>query len=181
MWNRYGKDDGYCLCFNGTTLDQHFKNELGNIYVGQYEVVYDEAEQKELVSNTLQSLLREHKKKAFRVGETARHVEDMILSLLFSLKHPCYREETEIRYIFAIPNQLGGNSKVFAERTNFRPKNGIICPYIEIRIEPEVLIEKVFLSPINHSETCREGLDMFLGKHLVGRAVLPSQVPFRIT
>lgn len=181
MWNRYGKNDGYCLCFDGDKLNQHFNNKFENIYVGQYKVVYDEVEQKELISTTLQSLVKEHYKTSFSVGKIVKHVQEMILSLLFSLKHPCYREESEIRSIFAIPNQLGSSSGVFEEKTNFRTKNGIICPYIEIGINPEAILEKVFLSPLNHSDMCLEGLDIFLRKHVGGKGIQSSRIPFRAT
>lgn len=181
MWNRYGKNDGYCLCFHGDRLNESFKEEFGRMYVGQYKVVYDEVEQKKLISNTLEALTIEHDKVNFRVGAVAKHVEDLILSLLFSIKHPCYREESEIRYIFAIPNQLGGSSGIFEARTNFRTRSGIICPYIEVGVTPDSVLEKVFLSPINDSSMSSEGIDMFLRKHVGGKGVLSSRIPYRST
>jgi Protein of unknown function (DUF2971) len=178
MWNRYGKKAGYSLCFDTEVLRGQVESAADDIFPGQFEVLYAADVQQKLIHAELQNLATEYRKGNLLLGKVPeKDVRNSILRMLFSLKHPCYSDESESRYAFAIANPLGTCSKNYAEKTRFRVKAGRFYPFTEIKFDPRTVLKQVHLSPgLSLRDT--EGIDMFLYEHVGGIPILESKLPY---
>lgn len=134
MWNYYSKGnryEGFNIGFNTnalkSTLTNYFTGIKANFHI--YPVIYEKAEQKDLVEKLLLSL------KDFYSEENIPRIRAIISTQLNSwgllFKKDYFKHEEEVRIIVDV------SKYDWEHRVRYRENYGYIIPYIELKFEKE--------------------------------------------
>ncbi|MDB5762389.1 MAG: hypothetical protein JWQ21_1384 [Herminiimonas sp.] len=194
QWRGYGSDGGYAIEFDTAALEGLLKIEESTFYY-QYSMwgdveYYDQdtgeaTTQPETIEweQVLQNAIRAYviKPTADRLG----NLLEPITALSCLHKHRGFSEEAEVR-IVALPT----NDEIFQEALKqgekrprrpieFRPKNGVLVPYILLFGSGTKLpIRKILVGPHPDKIKRQRAVQMLLEKHGVEADVLVSDIPY---
>lgn len=162
MWNYYSKEnryEGYNLGFqfnNSTDLSHCFQSLRNDAVIDLFKIVYDDSEKKKLLLDLLKSL---YDQCDFNKDDERRKFKEEILkhanNLRYLFKHEAFIHENEIRFILRIPHSRTGYD------IKFRQKNGIIIPYIDLKMEKRFL-KRITIGPLIEASKAKNTLGFLL-------------------
>lgn len=167
LWNYYTKGDsikGYNLCFNSKDLYDKLQltsdrddGKVPAIWKGK--VVYKKKCQLKIVNDICN--------KFYRYSEERNHDDceftiDLLINKLMIVgvffKKSCFKIEKEYRFVLALHvDPSSGQYSVIKEEQKFYEKNGILIPYVDIKFEPNALIQ-VGISPTLDLSTTKNSI-----------------------
>lgn len=212
MWQCYTKNsraDGYCIKFDTKVLVNNIVKSKNKAYITDnrtretvefmlkpyiFYVIYNKTVQEGIIKKILNKYKDNNKKMMneifamFEINDLARFFQ--ILGYFF--KHPAFKEESEVRIVFEIPNF---KDMFDIKYINFRESNGVFIPYLELNFVDDDLskenvsyencaIKGVKLSPTLNDSSYEFAIKMFLNKcgfwYRDKTDVSISNIPFRI-
>lgn len=176
QWRAYGGGEGgFAIGFDTDNLLKIFK---GKLCYSSY-VLYDADKQHQyaevLINKTLDlynkhaSVHRDDRDYSDRWYEAWRAVASCLAPLV---KYPAFLGEDEWRivYIPATPEEF-----------HFHEGSSSIRPFVEVDIDPDLLIKEVLVGPGSHKDLNKIALDMLLGKKGISVCNIEiSQIPYRV-
>lgn len=192
LWRYYAKgNDGYCLKFFPyifkTKKDYSFsKYDENDIFsnVQGFSVIYDDKEKEKIITELLMDTYNLYLNRCNLGWEDERFtnfLENILKKYQFRFKHGCYSSEKEYRYVFYRPIKKPNDLKNELPKINYRAKNGLIIPYLDIEIEKDAhYFREIMISPFNKNERSKYTLTDYI-KHcgFSGIHVSESQLPVR--
>lgn len=166
LWNNYSKYDGYNI---GLSLDKILKNTNDYCFkvksdkkaaIISGKVLYSEEDQIKFMSGILnayyQILLLTRDNRNPEVQNQV--ITQKILILLHSslLKEEAHQYENEYRIVIGVPDD--------AISENFRSRNGLILPYIEVELNDYSCFKEITIGPKIDDNFAKSVLDYFLSK-----------------
>lgn len=162
MWNYYAKGsryEGYNLGFqfnNSKELSHCFKALRTDAVIDLFKIVYEDSEKKKLLLDLLKGLYdrcdfnRDFERQRFK-EQIFQHANN----LRYLFKHEAFIHENEIRFILRIPRSWTGYD------IKFRQKNGIIIPYIDLKMEKRFL-KRITIGPLIETPKAKNTLGFLL-------------------
>lgn len=160
MWNYYSKNNQY----EGYSLGFRFKDEVDlkifklnqDAEINLYRVIYKENEIETLLEDFLTGLYRQtDMKDQHERQEASQTVQQMLTKLKYLFKDKAFSHEQEVRLVLHI---VKNDNKYDIQ---FRTKNGILIPFIELHMEREYLTE-ITIGPLIEEKLARKNLEFFL-------------------
>jgi Protein of unknown function (DUF2971) len=177
----------YCPEAGGVSLGFSFNALFSAAQAASFRVgrcIYDHAEQNELASEILDSILQfasevgpEHDRAATdKYVHVFEQVEAQLLLVGALLKHPAYKEELEWRAV----------SPVLTDdrdpRIQYREGRSMLLPYLTLPIAvtgASVPIDTVFVGPTPHPDLATDAVSRFLSGNTILAGAFKSVVPYR--
>ena len=156
QWRGYADDGtGVAIGFSGGFFERIMSENNPDRDLRLHRVVYDEAEQEQLLLDRFASIAAILQSKDLRMptvltfdqsrfpsyDEAVSHQRKATLKmalevirlvdLLYATKNPAFEEERESRFICEVPSVYGG-------RCNFRPRGAALVPYLSIPFPKDV-------------------------------------------
>ena len=193
QWKYYGKNCGVAIEFNlrqckysGFLADVQEKILVKTI--GLYKVIYDDEKKIKIIDKILDDTYRKYKKNKPDEASNRRLLSDLkkLYAICPLFKHKDFKDEKECRLIFRPLYEK--NQKKIPELFNYRIKDGILIPYLRIKLHP---INDNFIPPVVSSVTIGPGQNQDLVYksiyHMIARKnpdieltnVKMSSTPFR--
>ncbi len=154
MWNYYSKGNKY----EGVNVGVSAANlsKLSNLHMDNtdkfsmkvFEVVYDEDEQRKLISDFLEELVSKYRSGAEK--SVRYHISNMLSKLNLVFKNKCFEHEQEVRFTIQISKKYRNVIPVY-----YRTYSGYLIPYIKIKFDKRV-VEEVTLGPLLGDEKQKE-------------------------
>jgi hypothetical protein len=183
LWQRYSKGSGYILEIDLENLTKEINiGDYKNNFNGFFEVYYDNDFQNKVVHVNIQNYITaQSNNRNFPLNsESTSDITFRILSSIFAFKHGSYKDESEVRGVFWIPNL---KSLVVKESwlsiVNFRQQSDKIIPYIEIKFSSFNWLKSITLGPLNKDSVRKEGLQLYLLSKDINIPIFESDVPYR--
>jgi hypothetical protein len=158
QWMAYSKNNGYCICFDRKQLILHF-GKISNFEVKGGKVNYDRSaicKIFELLTEYFKDVLSEDTSNLLSILNQ-RNVTELFVLYYGLIKKENYRYENEYRFSVINRNLL---------KSEYRNRNGILIPYIKIKVENEKLpISKIIIGPTIKDEKAKLGLLELLEKY----------------
>lgn len=173
MWRMYASDGHGCaLGFNPELIYLPYSDIFDFCSVCKYgeEELPDLKTELKFAKLTNHSLYKDDKMKSYNNQE--QEVNNFLVETCVSIKNPAFKIEQEVRGV----KYQNDYSKVMT-----RVKNGIIIPYIEVKIPKEALTE-IVIGPTNNSDLSKRSIIHHLyrcGYEKEQVKVIESQVPYR--
>ncbi len=178
MWGMYASNGNGCAI----GLDHKILSKCYPLYI---QCIYGELEIDKHLSSFL-NLNRtgcithigiNHEEEQRKINDNIENIRNtlennLIVSSCLGSKNEAYKNEDEVRYVVNFKD---------SKYIKFRTKNGIIIPYIEIRIPKEAL-RSIIIGPTNKSELSLQSIVHFLSinKYSLNNIKLEtSQIPYR--
>ena len=134
QWQRYGADGaGYCIGFNPRELDSLFEDE----YVSREVMVYDEAQQLELLREAVRHSFEEYSRlDATKAKRKVTYIDYLFADLdidaaLVRLKNPFFHDEKEWRYLFRTDDERRSVS-LSEPREQYVVRGPYIKPFVQL-------------------------------------------------
>ncbi|MES2160476.1 MAG: DUF2971 domain-containing protein [Pseudomonadota bacterium] len=198
QWRGYGKGGGYAIVFDANSFSAGLEFEATNhAYqaLGYGHVEYfapdgsGQSTHKKILSyesviqkKVLESLLSDDQNS---IVDEDMHFTMQILSCL--QKHRGFQEEAEVRFYAAPASDetyqayLEYGPERPLKQVHFRTKDGLLVPYINLRITMEDSkvnpIKRVIVGPHPDSERRRKSVEMLLSKYKINAEVVCSTIP----
>jgi hypothetical protein len=154
-------------------MDVEYMGENGQDHVPNKDV----AQQEETLQKTVRNFI------LHRGGSAAFEEAYLpITALSMRYKHIGFIEEKEFR-IVAVPwaddviSQLPDNPKRDEARQEFRNKNGLLIPYIELEI-PRDSITRIIVGPHPDKERRKQSVEVLKKKYKLSAEVTTSNIPY---
>ena len=181
MWHYYSKDnhcEGYNIECNYIT--EYFAKELKGLneleevtnpheYIQFVEVIYDEFEQKSLLSEVIENMYAYCKKYGFDTSIT--HIKESIVAILskYSLgfKSKYFSNEEECRIIIKVPKK---DNNIF--NIKYRTVRGCKIPYIEMKFDKNFILG-VTIGPLVNTDEAKNSLKPFIENKRINISKIP--------
>lgn len=197
QWRGYGKDGGYAIVFDRQKLDRALIQEfMSHDYrlLKMDDVAYYGGQTDDLDGPSVAQLMNH----ANAIRESLNLVPSEQRSSVFEAfimssalyKHRGFREEAEVR-IVAVPTseKIRAVEKCMAipsSRTkkaiNFRSREGLIIPYIPLKLTsdqyPELPISRIIVGPHPDADRRQLAVEALLAERCVKAEVFTSGIPF---
>ena len=194
QWRAYCRGGGFLIGFPHQGLvdsiqGQHFELK---------ECVYDTSEQQKIIKHLIDSQVMPYIKNPeqfSRIPCTEQEISSIVCggsnkflweltSTCSTLKHPSFEREEELRLVFdhryAFEKDENGKNKI---RPKFRTKNGLIIPYISIKLtENEDFWRQVriIIGPTKYEKELKGSVHTLFRKyHATSISITHSNIPFR--
>jgi hypothetical protein len=130
QWMHYGKSQGFAVGFDasdmtslGPVVEEDPKVFPGTLQLGWVKVIYQPVEQRELAEECLRFVVKHFRDDSLNGAFT--RTDSLLLGLASRFKHPAFKAEREVRYVYSpVPGLL-------VERFREGPRG--LIPYIPIR------------------------------------------------
>lgn len=191
MWSEYSDFAGYCMAFDFEKLMKAFPKSSLPIMHGR--VIYDHDEQIRLMEESIEREIINCKTSHGYIkswSDFAILSDENIKNILWDIapivgrynmffKLPCFEGEHEYRIVFN-GIHYGGRCKP-EERVvqYFRPKDGVLIPYIKKPLADLSSLEKVMIGAKNQSDIAEKGLKYFFRNLKLNVDIEKSQMPLR--
>jgi len=190
QWRTYGADGGgYSMEFGfPSPLPPGTRSDFRCRAIFLERVAYEPAEQRRLLDELLDRVERavvDVQGENLPPGESpggfsARILDAMLASWLYTVKHPAFSSEHEWRLVLLPSVTVSG----YVEHCNllFRPGTMGLIPHITVRREPKLPLTSVTCGPNVNHEVAEHGVKMLLKKHGfegVADKVTSSTIPVR--
>lgn len=159
LWYNYANGDGYNIGFSAKELLTNIGAPTEQLRVQSGFVEYDREKQEE----TLLHLVRKASRLAEETSlETAEyllpdHFFEVIATCAIFFKEPAFRSEEEYRLACFRSEEGEGQTRV-----QFRARNGVIIPYIEVSLQEKLPISHVTIGPKNNIDIAKSGIEDYL-------------------
>lgn len=184
MWNRYAKDDGYCI---GVILDiEKISTQIRNndYFVDKLIVEYDIDKQTDIIKQIIldysykleQIKHLNYDYQGCPLEELKMNYTFELLSLNQKFKHPAYRDEEEVRLVISVMDYCQDKSIIDYKIS----KDGTFIEYFKLNVNFEDILNDVICSP-NSSEQKYKGIESFLNYKFGFEKInlTKSQIPYR--
>ena len=192
LWRYYAKEnDGYCLKFSPYKFkakrDYSFLEYNENVIFSNiqgFSVIYDDKEKEKMISELLIDTYNLYQNRYNFKLENERFTNFLVNILKkyqFRFKHECYSSEKEYRYVFYRPMKKPTDLKNELPKINYRAKNGLIIPYLDIEIEKDAhYLREIMISPFNKNESAKDTLTDYVTNCGFGEIkISKSELPVR--
>jgi hypothetical protein len=170
MWNYYSKNDRY----EGYNIGFHTGLGWG-FYDNAFDVVYSEEEQTQLIEAVVIKAYDVYQKDG-DCQKAKQAITYCLTSWRFMFKHSYFQHEEEVRAIYHLPRDRQPHDK---PKIEFRTKNGMIIPYVELPFEKQA-VSNVTIAPLVTEEIAVETAKQFLvEKGYPHQLVFKSKIPIR--
>ncbi|MGP1541307.1 DUF2971 domain-containing protein [Peptostreptococcus stomatis] len=188
LWSEFTEKMGYNIGFKIKKLYDTIDSE----YKYNNEVIYDIEEQKRRLKESLESFLKKnftsktnHSDLSFLEnleGDKLKKTLDMLalemsyICIVHSIffKQSIFNQEQEYRICFLIPNENYNK-----ENIQFRLKEDVIFPYIEIDFDILNSLESITIGPKNNIDIAKMGLEIYCRNKEIDPKILKSNIPLR--
>lgn len=168
LWNNYTKNldkTGYCLKLTVNKLIDNIRKNKFDTFITNSLVCYNRQKQED----SLLSCIMQYNKKYTETTneqETLSIIQDLMYEfIMYSLffKHPKFQTENEYRVI------IGNKSHIEEDNIQFRIKNGLFIPFLEIELPEKTdivnrIIDEIKISPVHNEELTIYSLNKLLNK-----------------
>ena len=191
MWSTYSNYFGYCIQFDL----QKLLNSFNQLYEHQFiydKVIYNHDEQIQTIEKIIEDEYFSNNYFDYinSWNDFDNLTEEEIEKLYFHLalnvslynmffKLPCFEGEHEYRVVFMVGHdgvRLKENQKW---KSNFRIKDEVLIPYIEVELKSLDSLEKVLIGSKNQSDIAMNGVKYFFRNLKHDVIVEKSQFPLR--
>lgn len=161
LWSNYSNQEGYNIGININKFIDMFEKNESKVSAKLEKVIYDYNDQKQLIEEDLRDYIRvylacENKSKdKFAIFQS---LYNRFEKYAICFKSESFKQEEEYRIVFSI--------KLGEDITKFKPRNGIVTPYIEIPTTTtnidKIPIESVTIGPKINIDVADSGVLHFL-------------------
>lgn len=178
MWSMYATNgNGIAIRFN--------EEKLGKLIYLKECIYYQDKQRDKVIYNRIKQDIRELYEKLNRdeeKGETkiqqATYISTLICYFIgIRIKHNSYKIEQEVRITPRVNNQAP-----IKEQERVRDKNGLIIPYIELKI-PFDIVESIMVGPTADFNRVKESILLLLSNKEIfwdEDRITKSKVPYRL-
>lgn len=184
MWNRYSKDEGYCLGIELDIENLNYNNSEKGYFIENLEIEYDKNRQLELISN----LILKYLPKLNEIDEYNFDYESPslyslsldytadLLSFEHKFKHSAYKEEEEIRLVITVKDYCQEKNIIGYKVSN----DGIFIEYFRLQILFEKILKEIICSPTSN-QLKLQGLKSYIyNKYGFEKInITKSEIPYR--
>lgn len=192
MWSEYSDFYGYCLEFDGHELIEAFQSQEKYRFL-HGQVIYDHAEQVEIIERTLEKEILEHNSgfEYLNAWEELDHLTDENMDDLYLwiaviinaynvfFKLECFEGENEYRFVFMSIHDGGRVEAEERETQYFRIKNEVLIPFIKKKFVNLTSLKAVMIGPKNKSDIAERGLQYFFRNRKIDVKIDRSKMPIR--
>ena len=182
LWSEYSNFRGYSMAFDYKLLIERILTQNPGLACWHGQVIYDTEEQDHLIIEALLNTRRNHSKSNLNNRDFERWAEDfMKICTIYSMffKKECFKEECEYRIVFLACHETCEKDYL---KMNFREKEGILIPYIEIDVtnnEQLLPMLSLIVAPKNSMNLGVRGITYFLQSKGYSVPVIKSNIPLR--
>lgn len=184
MWNRYSKDDGYCLGIELNIDDLKQNNIEKDYYIEKLIVEYDKNKQLDIITRKI----LEYYDKLNQIGNynydyqgnpkeclSLDYTSDL-LSLERRFKHSAYKDEEEVRLVVTVMDYCR-DKYINGYKVS---KEGIFIEYFKLKIFFENILREIICSP-NSQGLKLQGLKSYINHNYGSKAIIirKSEIPYR--
>lgn len=189
LWSEFTEKMGYNIGFKIKKL----YDTIDSKYKYNNEVIYDIEEQKRRLKESLESYLEKknftsktnHSDLSFLEnleGDELKKKLDMLalemsyICIVHSIffKQSIFNQEQEYRICFLISNENYNKKNI-----QFRLKEDVIFPYIEIDFDILNSLESITIGPKNNIDIAKKGLEIYCRNKEIDPKILKSNIPLR--
>ncbi|UTC55305.1 DUF2971 domain-containing protein [Treponema sp. OMZ 906] len=154
QWSYYGKNDGYSLEFEISDIFHFLQKPKFNLEAGN--VVYSEKNQVDILVNILNFIIKNKKQLETNnldpvLIDNSVRSEGLLLLFHSLIKQENNYCEKEYRFVFNLQKDIC-----------FRPRNGVITPYIIINQNKELPVNEIMIGPRFSDIIAENGLIQFI-------------------
>ena len=156
MWNSYVKDkkyNGYCLEFSSDIfkkqIDYKFGNTnlpCGNIEI--YRIIYNTEEKFNILWQKVEKCYNFYTG-GISTPKIKSFLQNTLETFSLSFKNDAFKHENEIRVVMYVPKLEGTDIHTTEYVINYRNRDSLIIPYIEVSSDERKYLRKVRLCPFN--------------------------------
>lgn len=182
MWSSYGNNASGCAI----ALDYE---KVKVAFQDLNKVIYDSDEAKKVLTPTpiKVKITEEDKNISIFPEELNKYFirEMKAFTNCWLIKHPAYSHEEEIRGVVFVKRTPPINGDPEDEQFGFKPenvqfrlRNNIIVPYLEVKI-PVDAVQQIVLGPTANENETRKSIELMLNLKGYDVPVVKSQIPYR--
>lgn len=187
MWRYYSNAfDGYALGFNKCILFDdykkfsfsHYKENVAFAKLESFKVIYSNDEKKQILKKCIKKALLLYEKEEIEKDHLKKYIEYIFQNFRFRFKHECFSSENEYRYVFYRPKIRPKEMVQELPKIQYRVRNGVMIPYIELK-EPKNSLYEIQISPYIIDDFAIDTLNSYLVDNKISVKPSKSDLPVR--